>query len=149
MLGDTNTGSLDYLVTNPGGPFFPDINLKDWMEIDRLSDDTPKTLERVMLLSMADCNGLLAAWQADQVAAGGSALPAANLVDYLEAVGNRAMGKLMRKTPAFKLDSRIREHLEEMNMTTQDYFDESDQRLSRVTGESIGRGGILAVAGGG
>lgn len=142
MLGDTNIDPVAQTATNPGGPFFPDLDIDEWQEVRRIAGNAPATLERQLLLAMADTNAKLAVWRASQEAAGGTALPATNLLDYTEAVQSRAMGLLLSVLPSEALDSRSREHLEALKLEPRDYFTRADKCISRIAGARIGSGRI-------
>ena len=144
MLTNSNLDNINFSVGNPDA-FFPDLNLTDWQEVFRVSGVAQVTLESQMLRSMADCNLKLATWQAEQVTAGGSALPAVNLNDYTDAVQARATGLLIQIVPALARDKQFRESVGDLEMVDDSLFVRSDSRLARITEASAGRGGIIAV----
>ena len=139
----TNPNPVDHEVANPGDPFFPALNLKDFQEIYQVNVDALVTLERQVLLSMADCNQALSDYQADQVADGVATLPADHAVNYSEAVFARAFGLLLQIEPGETLSGRLRDGLDEMNLTPDDYFRRSADRLARIEGE--GGGNLFAA----
>ena len=146
MISNTNLDNVDFEVVNPDS-FFNDLNLTDWQELFRVPGLAQATLERQMLLSMADCNLKLADWKDAQVLAGIGFIPEENETDYAEAVESRALAFLIQITPALAMDERARDALEELGQTPDAFFRRSDMRLARITGESAGRGGVIAVVG--
>jgi hypothetical protein len=151
MLTDTNIDLIDQEIDNPDA-FYPKVNIQTWQELYRVPGDAPQTLERQLLLSLGDCNSKLADWKAELIADALEAgdpepvtLPAEYATDYSEAVFARAFGFLIPLLPSVVMDEMARQEIDRLKLSPDPYFRRSDERLARITGETDGRGGILAL----
>ena len=138
MLQDTNIGTIDQEVANPD-PWFPGLNLKDFQELYRIPGHAPRTLERQVLIAMADCNTRLAVWRSEREAQGVDALPDEQRLDYEEAVFARAYAELIPLLPSVVTDERAREEIAGLKQHPSEFIGKCDARLARIVGLEGGR----------
>ena len=150
MLNATGVDLINQVVANPDA-WYPSLNLQDWQELYRVPGTAPITLERQMLLAMADCNAKLAEWKAALLQAAvdagdpvPGALPAENELDYEEAVYAQATALLIPLLPSLVTDERAQEALAQLQQRPRDYSTRSESRLGRITGATLGTGRLKA-----
>jgi len=150
MLSATGVDLIDQVVANPDA-FYPSLNLQDWQELYRVPGTAPITLERQMLLAMADCNAKLADWKAALLQAAVDAgdpvpiaLPAEHTLDYEEAVYAQATALLIPLLPSLVTDERAQEALAQLRQKPGDYAARSESRLGRIMGTTLGAARLKA-----
>ena len=137
MLVKTHDAPVDHPVATDdfyGG----DLNVSDFQEVYRVpASVAPSTIARQMDLAVAECNGDLAAWRAEQEADGITAITADQRVLYSEAVFARAYAHLLPMLTTLYDVEQAAGLEEEIAQNEGRFFARSNAFLSRIRGEPV------------
>lgn len=148
MIGGTHSDPVEYTIKND--TFFPDILVSDFQEIQRVKADLAPDLVREKLVSaMLQVNISLAAYKAEQIAAGNAALSAVDqaaidegedeeekelLFHYRNAVFNFALGELHPVLVSLLRRKEAADFMDTIRENRQEYYNESRENVLRILG---------------
>jgi hypothetical protein len=136
MLQPTHDAPVDQEVGDD--PFYGALNVQDFQEVYRVPASlAPATIVRQLELAFGEVWRDLAAWRAEQEAAGVTTLPAALAPFYAEAVFARAYGHLIPMLQALHATDQAGGSDEDMDVNEARFFARSDHFINQVRGVPV------------